>query len=164
MDVFEEIFRKYQPDVSRFLLRLTAYDAPTAEELTQETFYQAFLSLSRFRGECAMRTWLFRIAKNTYSKYVRREIRQRNTLQAPAVSPSPTEAAEDREMLKCIRSLIEELEEPARSVMQYRLYSEISYAEISQLLEIRPGTAAVIFNRTLTKLRKTLKERYGYEI
>jgi RNA polymerase sigma-70 factor (ECF subfamily) len=67
-------------------------------------------------------------------------------------------------MLKCIRSLIEELEEPARSVMQYRLYSEISYAEISQLLEIRPGTAAVIFNRTLAKLRKTLKERYGYEI
>ena len=164
MDVFEEIFRKYQPDVSRFLLRLTAYDAPTAEELTQETFYQAFLSLSRFRGECAMRTWLFRIAKNTYSKYVHREIRQRNTLQAPAVSPSPTETAEDREMLKCIRSLIEELEEPARSVMQYRLYSEISYAEISQLLEISPGTAAVIFNRTLAKLRKTLKERYGYEI
>ena len=164
MDVFEDIFRKYQPDVYRFLLRLTAYDIPAAEELTQETFYQAFLSLSRFRGECAMRTWLFRIAKNTYSKYVRKEVRQRNTSQSPPGAPSPTEAAEDREMLICIRTLIEELDEPARSVMQYRLYSEISYSEISQLLQIRSGTAAVIYNRTLAKLRKALKERYGYEI
>ena len=143
---------------------MTAFDIPTAEELTQETFYQAFLSLSRFRGECSMKTWLFQIAKNTYSKYVRKEMRQRDMIQENVPSSSPTEDAEQREMLRCIRSCTEQLEEPAKSVIQYRLYSELSYAEISQLLQIRANTAAVIYNRTMAKLRKELKERYGYEI
>ena len=77
MDVFEEIYRKYQPDISRFLYRLTGYDALLTEELTQETFYQAYLSFPRFRGECAMKTWLCQIARNVYSKHIRREMRQR---------------------------------------------------------------------------------------
>ncbi|MCR4795565.1 MAG: RNA polymerase sigma factor [Ruminococcus sp.] len=164
MDVFEDIFRKFQPDVYRFLCRLTAFDIPTAEELTQETFYQAFLSLSRFRGECSMKTWLFQIAKNTYYKYIRKETRQRDIIQDMPAASSLAETAEQHEMLRCVSLLIEQLEEPARSVVQYRLYSEISYAEIAQLLDIRANTAAVIYNRTMTKLRNTLKERYGYEI
>lgn len=77
MEDFEEIYRKYQPEVFRFILRMTGSEPQTAEELTQETFYQAFLSFGRFRGECSMRTWLFQIAKNVYAKFVRKESRQR---------------------------------------------------------------------------------------
>ena len=68
MDDFEEIYRTFQPDVFRFLMRMSGCDQHTAEELTQETFYQAFLSFGKFRGECSMRTWLFQIAKNVYGK------------------------------------------------------------------------------------------------
>jgi RNA polymerase sigma-70 factor (ECF subfamily) len=167
MDEFEEIYRQYQPDVFRFLLRMTGYEQHTAEELTQETFYQAFLTFSKFRGECGLRTWLFQIAKNVYGKYIRRETRQRGikmTEPSQQQSPPPAEEVEQREMLRLFRLLIESLDEPARSIVQYRLYSDTSYAEIARLLNIRSGTAAVIYNRTIVKLRKTMKERYGYEI
>ena len=166
LNEFEEIYNKYQQDVLRFLMHLTSFDTAAAEELTQETFYQAFLSFGKFRGECSMRTWLFQIAKNIYAKYVRKEIRQRNIAaqESDMSIPPPIADIEQKEMLSKLRILIDELEEPTRSVMQYRLYSETSYAEIAILLKIRANTAAVIYNRTVAKLRKTMKERYGYEI
>ena len=67
-------------------------------------------------------------------------------------------------MLSRLRTEIAALDEPARSVVQYRLYADTGYAEIAALLHIKPNTAAVIFNRTVAKLRKRMKERYGYEI
>jgi RNA polymerase sigma-70 factor (ECF subfamily) len=163
---FEEIYDRFQPEVYRFLLGLTCCDRSAAEELTQETFYQAFLSFGRFRGECSMRTWLFQIAKNIYAKYVRRETRQRDIAarRSDEAVPPPTAELERQEMLERLRTLLDELDEPARSVMQYRLYSEASYAEIACVLNIRANTAAVIYNRTVAKLRAAMKERYEYEI
>ena len=64
MDPFAELYEKYQPDIYRFLLRMLGGDALAAEELTQETFYQAFLSFGRFRGDCTVKTWLCQIAHN----------------------------------------------------------------------------------------------------
>ena len=166
MDDFEEIYRRYQPEVFRFLLQMTGADAHTAEELTQETFYQAFLSFGRFRGECGLRTWLFQIAKHVYGKYVRKESRQRDlsARQPDGHDPAPGETLERREILDIFRRLIAELDDPAKSIVQYRLYANMSYAEIAHLLQIRANTAAVIYNRTVAKLRRIMKERYGYEL
>lgn len=166
MEDFEEIYRKFQPEVYRFLLRLTGFDKLLAEELAQETLYQAFLSFGRFRGECSLRTWLFQIAKNVHAKYIRKESRQREMTErhTETSSPAPTEDLERQEMLSRLRELIAELEDPARTVLQYRLYSDADYAEIGRILNMRANTAAVIYNRTVAKLRKAMKERYGYEI
>ncbi len=166
LNEFEEIYNKYQPDVLRFLMHMTSFDMTAAEELTQETFYQAFLSFGKFRGECSLRTWLFQIAKNIYAKYIRRESHQRDIAakQNDISVPPPIDDIEHKEKLIRLRTLIDELDEPSRSIMQYRLYSDTSYADIAALLKIRANTAAVIYNRTVAKLRKTMKERYGYEI
>lgn len=166
MEPFEALYNTYQQDVFRFLLRLTGYDSLCAEELTQETFYQAFLSFARYRGDCAVRTWLFQIAKHVYGKHIRKESRQRSITerQKPETLPPPDEHLEDAEAVALLHDMIAALEEPARSVMQYRLYSGISYAEIAQLLGIKANTAAVLYHRTTANLRRQLKERYGYEI
>ena len=111
MNEFEEIYDRFQPEVYRFLLGLTCCDRSAAEELTQETFYQAFLSFGRFRGECSMRTWLFQIAKNIYAKYVRRETRQRDIAarRSDEAVPPPTAELERQEMLERLRTLLDAL-------------------------------------------------------
>ena len=63
MEDFESIYRDYFGDVFRYLRSLTL-DESRAEDLTQETFLRAMRSLSSFRGECEVRVWLCRIAKN----------------------------------------------------------------------------------------------------
>ena len=71
MSEFEELYHLYYKDVYYFVLKLADYRDDIAEEVTQESFYQAFISLSRFRGECSIKSWLCQIAKNTYYKYLK---------------------------------------------------------------------------------------------
>ena len=168
MDAFEKIYSECQPDVYRFLLRLTGGNAQTAEELTQETFYQAFLHFGRFRGECSMKTWLCGIAKHMYGKYLRRETRHCSLEDAPQEerddSPSAAAQTEQREQIRHIRTAMQQLPEPMRSVAEYRLCSDMSYAEIAHLLNIRENTAAVMCSRAKQKLKEILRKEYGYEI
>lgn len=168
MDPFAELYETYQPDIYRFLLRMCGGDADAAEELTQESFYQAFLSFGRFRGECTVKTWLCQIARNVYGKYVRRESRQRSLSaqqnDLPGKTSSVTEETEQREQLRIVRSAMQTLPEPMRTVAEYRLCSGLSYAEIAQLTGVRAETAAVMCSRARQKLRQILREEYGYEV
>ena len=167
-DPFAKLYETYQPDIYRFLLRISGGEPLIAEELTQETFYQAFLSFGRFRGECTVKTWLCQIAKNVYGKYVRRESRQRSIAEREASAPEETsfvtDEAEQREQFRAVRAAMQTLAEPMRTVAEYRFCSGLSYAEIAQLTGVRAETAAVMCSRARQKLRQILREEYGYEI
>ena len=68
---FEILYKDYFPRIYAFLYKLTE-SRDLAEELTQETFYQAFVSFYRFRGDSDVFTWLASIAKHTYYRYLRK--------------------------------------------------------------------------------------------
>ena len=57
MKTFESLYRDYYQKVYAFLNRMCA-DGDLAEDLTQETFLQAYKSLYKFRGECEVFTGL----------------------------------------------------------------------------------------------------------
>ena len=62
MDV---IYREYADSIFRFLMTLCG-EVCTAEELTQETFYQAVRSAHKYDGTCKVSTWLCQIAKHLW--------------------------------------------------------------------------------------------------
>lgn len=55
MDDFQQIFQNFTPVVYRYLLSLCG-DDDLAQELTSETFYQAYLHMGKFRGDCKPET------------------------------------------------------------------------------------------------------------
>ena len=61
----DAVYRQHAQTVFKYLMSLT-HDADLAEELTQETFYQAVRSIDRFDESCKITTWLCAIAKNQY--------------------------------------------------------------------------------------------------
>ena len=69
---FEQTYLEYRQMIHAFLLRLCG-NAHLAEELTQETFYQAFKHWSSFRGQSSVSTWLCTIAKRQLYNAVRRK-------------------------------------------------------------------------------------------
>lgn len=75
MDSMEEIYKKHGKMIYGFLLTRTQ-DPGLAEELTQETFYQAVKHIGRYKGESGISTWLCAIATTTLSCY-------------PVFSPNP---------------------------------------------------------------------------
>ena len=97
---FEELYHTHGKPVYRFLLALTG-DESQAEELLQETFYQAFLHIDRFEGRSSLYTWLCCIGKNAWLRECRRRSRYADTpyeelkLEAPA--PTPEESMLRRE-------------------------------------------------------------------
>lgn len=169
MSEFEELYHLYYKDVYYFVLKLADYRDDIAEEVTQESFYQAFISLSRFRGECSIKSWLCQIAKNTYYKYLKthaketyleEELHQEKEQEEEAVSS----VVEKKQVTLHIRKVIADLDERSRNIVEYRLFEEKSYKEIGQLVGIREATAKVLFSRAKVKIRERLKEEYGYEI
>ena len=167
MSEFEELYNLYYNDVYYFVLKLAGYQDDIAEEVTQESFYQAYLSLKRFRGECSIKSWLCQIAKNTYYKYLKTHAKETfldEELHQEQEGKAVSTIVEEKQMLFHIRKVIAELDERSRSVVEYRLYGEKSYKEIGELLGIREATAKVLFSRAKVKIRQRLKEEYGYEI
>ena len=67
----EEIYQRYAKTVYHFLLARTRNE-DLAEELTQETFYQAIRSIDRYDESCKLSTWLCGIAKNVLLTYRRK--------------------------------------------------------------------------------------------
>ena len=53
----DAVYRQHAQTVFKYLMLLT-HDADLAEELTQETFYQAVRSIDRFDESCKITTWL----------------------------------------------------------------------------------------------------------
>ena len=70
MQDMDAVYRQHAQTVFKYLMLLT-HDADLAEELTQETFYQAVRSIDRFDESCKITTWLCAIAKNQYFSYMK---------------------------------------------------------------------------------------------
>lgn len=136
-----------------------------ADDLTQETFFQAYRSIRRFHGNCRVETWLCSIAHNVYRAFLRKEKKQRHLAKAQAIDedagyciPEETRLAYD------VAAVLLQFPSPAAEVLSYRLFQEMPYAEIAGLLGISENSAKVIYHRARAKLRKILEEAYGYEV
>ena len=69
---FENIYRTYYRDVFAFMYRTCGQDHDLAEELTQETFFEAFRCFYRYNATCTIYTWLCAIGKNIWFHYLRK--------------------------------------------------------------------------------------------
>lgn len=76
MEEIEQIYRKYMSQVYKFLFSL-CHDTYLAEELTQETFFQAMKSIDKFRGDCKFYVWLCSIAKHLWYQELKKREREK---------------------------------------------------------------------------------------
>ncbi len=157
MQSMDEVYRQYAQPVYRYLLSLTR-DADLAEELTQETFYQAIRSSERYDESCALSTWLCAIAKNVLSTYRRRhpqtEQLEDQTLYAPSAEADALSAGERLETLKKLHAL----REPYREILYLRALGGLSFREIGEVNGKTENWARVTFYRAKEMLRKEVGE------
>lgn len=157
MQSMDEIYQKYAKTVYRYLMS-RLHDPDVAEELTQETFYQAIRSIDRFDGSCQVSTWLCAIAKNQLLSYQRKHPPQENLEEYDL----PTESAESDvfqalsrvELMKRLHSC----PEPFREILYLRIFGNLSFKEIGEIIGRTENWARVTFYRGKEKLRKDLME------
>lgn len=153
-----EIYQSYAQTVFRYLFSLTN-DASLAEELTQETFYQAVKTSDRFDGSCKITTWLCGIAKKCLLTYRRKHPAQAELKEAAQIGVQSAESqyAQDTSMAEILKQM-QFLPPDVREVMYLRLLGGLSFAEIGDVLSCTENRARVTFYRAKEKLKKELSE------
>ncbi len=152
--VIEEIYEMYSRKVFLFLLSKTN-NVDIAEELTQETFFQAIQCIDRFKGNSSILTWLCGIAKNVWLKDLRK---RQETL---PIDGDILEITDKQEInvqweQKEILQLIHDMNEPVREVMYLRLISNLSFAEIGEIIGKTENWTRVTFFRGKQKIVKEM--------
>ena len=156
--VMEEIYQKYAQTVYKYLLSKTQ-NADLAEELTQETFYQAVRSIERFDGSCRISTWLCAIAKNQLSAYYRKHPAEEDIDTQPGLSGASVEteilSAERRvELMRTLHSC----PEPYREILYLRIFGNLSFREIGEIMGKSENWARVSYYRAKERLKKEVEE------
>lgn len=157
MAEFQKIYDEYGRPVYRFLLSLTG-NPDQAEELLQETFYQALIHIDKFQGRSSLYTWLCQIGKNAWLKECRRNKRYADTgyedLRLPDTSPTPEAAAIQKEDLRRIRKAILKLEDPYRDVFILHIFGGLKLKEIAAMNGKSESWARVTFYRARAQIAK----------
>ena len=156
MEDFERLCHDEYQTVRLFLVRLCG-DAALAEELTQETFYQAMRGWKKFRGQCAASTWLCGIAKRQFFQYCRKP----RPVPVAEVPDTPGESIEDRLLRKETRleahRLLHDLPEPYKEVLTLRTFGELTHEEIGALFGRTAAWARVTYYRGRQMLASMLE-------
>ena len=138
-----------------------------AEEAAQEAFLSAWQGLPFFRGDASFSTWLYRLASNACVDLLRREGRRQNAagpslndeearVEVRDPAPSPQERAEQAELREQIEAGLQALTPDHRQVLILREMHQLSYDEISQVLDVDVGTVKSRINRGRKQLRNFL--------
>ena len=149
------VYRQHAQTVYKFLLS-QCHDPHLAEELTQETFYQAVRSIDRFDGRCRVSVWLCQIAKHLWYQHLRksgRETELPEESQLPLIPSAEEETVRRSGQLDLLRR-IHALPEPGREVVYLRAFGGLSFREIGDVLGKTETWARVTFYRGKERLKQ----------
>lgn len=163
--------------VHRLLARLVG--AQDAEDLTQAVFAKAAKALPQFRGDAQVSTWLYRIAENVASDWLRGrsaheakvtvalpDAPERGASDSDAAlrdhRPSPEQALVRKDMADCIRAEIGKIPERHRAVLMLGELGGLTDDEVAQTLGISRGNAKVRLYRARRELKRAIAARCDF--
>lgn len=155
----DNIYQDYGNFIFRYLLTLTN-NHQSAEELTQETFYQAIKSIDNFHnnGKAKFSTWLCSIAKNVWLQEMNRDKNKRQLMESLSDQTPLFYNLEDEyfgnETKINFYKKAQQLSEINREILYLRLLGDLSFKEIGSILGGTENWARVTFYRAKQQIRK----------
>jgi RNA polymerase sigma-70 factor (ECF subfamily) len=143
------------------LARRHCRDHHWADDLVQETLVRAYRGLQSFRGDAALRTWLFRILVRLASepgRWRRGERAQTLDLDVPDHFDDPAlQTAVERELRQQLDAALERLPARQRTALHLRAVEGMDYAAIAGVLECSAAAARML----VLEARRKVLERMG---
>jgi RNA polymerase sigma-70 factor (ECF subfamily) len=161
---FSELYRAHLRDVYSYsYYRIGNHH--DAEDLTEQTFLQAYRHFARARAESngrPLRPWLIRIAHNLAANYHRDRSRRPQThLEDAAIISAPHETeqiVEDREEVQAVLAGVAGLPQDRREALIMRFAIGMDNREIARALGRSEGATKVLIHRAIRQLEERLKE------
>lgn len=157
----DKLYDAYFKDVHRYLLKLTGNEA-LADDLTSDVFFKALSSVDRFRGDCEIKVWLLRIAKNCYYSSRRKSVRTESleaaeALQLLAEGTDVSAAVINKMEAERAKRIIASLPEQYREVFTWRVFGELGFDEIGAMFGKTANWACVTYHRARKMIIKEME-------
>lgn len=172
IEAFETLIQSHQKKVYNIALRMTK-NPEDAQELAQDAFVRAFISIGKFRGDSSFSTWLYRITINVCTDFLRKRNRailismeqgaatndNEQGIQIAEEAPGPDEIAEKNQLKELIKDAMDSLSADHRQVLILRDILDMSYKEIADTLNVNEGTIKSRISRARSGLKKIITQR-----
>jgi RNA polymerase sigma-70 factor (ECF subfamily) len=169
---YDELVRTYTNSIFHVAYRMLG-DTAEASDAVQEIFLKVFRNIGGFKGEAALKTWIFKIAFSEILnrlRWWRRRYRFATTsldepgngigaapgLNVASSGPSPEEALQSKEQETAIQQALGRLSREHRSIIVLRDIEGFSYNEIADVLGVSVGTVKSRLARARADLKKSL--------
>ena len=166
---YAELMQNYRDSLYMLMYKMVN-DPYEAEDLTIEAFGKAFCNLNQYTCEYAFSTWLFKIASNNCTDFLRKKkvqylmIDARNAdddnsapFELPDDKSTPEEQLFDKEKVVQVRNFVNQLKPHYRQLIELRFYEELSYEEISERLGMPLGTVKAKLFRAKSMLQAIME-------
>lgn len=164
---FDEIVKRYKDPLMNFVYRFLG-DAVESEDVVQETFLRVFKNKHAYKRIAKFSTWIYTIAGNLAKTELRKR-KKRNIHSISEIgfedkdyeisdeSQSPEKKTNTRMYDDIIQHEIKQLSPKFREVIILRDIQELSYEEISKIIDIPLGTVKSRVNRARLRLQEKLR-------
>lgn len=158
MTDFEKLFNENREFIFKYLMKMTR-DITLSEELTQETFFRAYMNYASLRDKDKASAWLCQIAKNTYFAWYN-EQKKKDSLDDLEVASSDVSIEDtfvQKELSQKALICLHDLEEPYKEVFMLSAFGGFSLKDISSIFGKSESWARVTFYRAKQKLLERMR-------
>ena len=161
MQNIEEIYEQHSNTVYKYLFCLT-HNEDISEDLTQETFAIAVKEINKFKGDCKISVWLCQIAKHLWYKKLKKDNKQKHIsfedLGNELLEDETTEEIvfKKDENLKLYKD-IQKLDNISREIIYLRMFGNLNFIEIGEILGKSANWARVKFYRAKERMKEENK-------
>ncbi|MFN7730219.1 MAG: RNA polymerase sigma factor [Bdellovibrio sp.] len=157
---FSVLVRRHQKGLMRLSMRFMK-DSDAAEDVVQESFIKAFERLSSFEGRASFKSWLYQIAVNTAKNRLRdRRGGGINIDDVPlAVDARAESSLVHNSVAGIIQKYVDELPLKQKTALVLRIYEDLSFKEIAEIMECPYDTAKANYRHALMKLKDELSNQ-----
>ena len=156
MEAMEYLYRTFSSAVYSLALRISSSTAD-AEDITQDTFIEAFKKLDQFRGDAPFWGWLRRIAVNTTLMKLRKDKNSPLSLDEITELPETLLHTDQAANLLDLELVLDELTATARAVVWLHDIEGYTHDEIGKMMDKTPSFSKSQLSRAYDKLRSIIK-------
>lgn len=152
---FAELYRRYLPQVYRYLLARTA-NVQDAQDLASQTFLTALEQIVTFRGDGTVAAWLLSVARHKLADHYRRRkplLELEAAMEVPDGAALPEDQALQRWKLQRVGLALQALAPDRAEALALRIFGRLTVPEIAHIMDRSEAAVRMLVHRGLRDLQ-----------
>ncbi len=158
LDLFSKLYDKYVDEIYKFVYLKTS-NKEVAEDIVSESFMSAFENLDNFlvKEKSNFRAWIYKISYNKVINFYKTKDRTTDICDYIDLvfQDDFAKRVDDKDKLKEIENYIKSIKKRDRDILIHRIWCDLSYKEIAQIMWLSIDNCKKIVSRNLRKIWET---------